>query len=94
MRPERISDADRQAAAILLFTRPRGYFDAERDAMQFDGQSPPPGVPATGAGIASSTLKLAAPTGRAVPAEFNGERLVGRTWSAVGQHVVVLELTY
>jgi triacylglycerol lipase len=94
MRPERLADADRQAAAIVLFTRPRGYFDAERDTMQFDDQTPPPGVPATGAGVASSTLKLAAPADRAVPAEFNRERLVGRTWSAAGQHVVVLELTY
>jgi hypothetical protein len=31
---------------------------------------------------------------RSVKAEFNGERLTGRTWSVANNHVVVLELTY
>ena len=57
-------------------------------------QAPPPGVPPTGAGVASSTLKLTQAADRAVQAEFNGERLTGRTWNAADKHVVVLELTY
>jgi triacylglycerol lipase len=33
-------------------------------------------------------------TGRSVTAEFNGERVVGRTWPAAENHVAILELTY
>ena len=94
LRAERIAEADRQSGAILTFSRPRGYFDAQRDKMSFDGQSPPPGVPPAGAGVSTSTIKLAQPADRAVTGEFNGERLTGRTWSAAGNHVTVLELTY
>ena len=94
LRPERIAEADREAKAITIFSRPRGYFDAERDKMNFDGQTPPPGVPPAGAGVGSSTIKLPQAVDRAVKAEFNGERLSGRTWSAADNHVVVLELTY
>jgi hypothetical protein len=94
LRAERIAEADRKTGAILTFSRPRGYFDAQRDKMSFDGQSPPPGVPPAGAGVSTSTIKLAQPADRAVSGEFNGERLTGRTWSAAGNHVTVLELTY
>jgi triacylglycerol lipase len=94
LRPERIVEADRDAKAITIFSRPRGYFDAQRDKMNFDGQTPPPGVPPSGAGVASSKIKLAVAADRAIKAEFNGERLTGRTWSAADNHVVVLELTY
>jgi triacylglycerol lipase len=31
---------------------------------------------------------------RAVVAEFNGERVVGRTWPLKENHISVLELTY
>ena len=94
MHPDRIADADRELKSIVVLSRPRGYFDAERDKMRFDGQTPPPGVPPSGAGVASSTLKLTQAVDRAVQAEFNGERLTGRTWNAAEQHLVVLELTY
>jgi len=94
LRPERIADAVRQAGAIVIFSRPRGYFDAQRDKMIFDGQTPPPGVPPAGAGVSTSTIKLPQAADRAVKAEFNGERLTGRTWSVASNHVVVLELTY
>ena len=94
LRAERIADADRQAGAILTFSRPRGYFDAQRDKMNFDGQTPPPGVPPAGAGVSTSTIKLPQAVDRAVKAEFNGEGLTGRTWSAADNHLVVLELTY
>ena len=94
LRPERLADADREAKAIVIFSRPRGYFDAERDKMNFDGQALPPGVPPTGAGVSSSTIKLTPAVDRAIKAEFNGERVIGKTWSAADGHVVVLELTY
>lgn len=94
LRPERIATADQGAEALVIFTRPRGYFDAQRDTMRFDGQSTLPGVPPRGAGVSSSKLKLSADAQRSVAAEFNGERLVGTSWPLAQGHVSVLELTY
>jgi triacylglycerol lipase len=93
MRPERIADADKAAAAIVIMTRPRGYFDPARDKMSFDGQSPPPGA-LPGAGVASSKIKPASAASRSVVAQFNGERIAGRAWPAANNEVAVLELTY
>lgn len=91
MRPERIPEADRNAPALVSMHRPRGYLDPVRDKMAFDGQTPPPGA-VVGAGVATSRIK---PTGlpRTVVAEFNGERVVGRSWPLAENHVSVLELT-
>ena len=94
LRPERIAAADQDAQAIVIFTRPRGYFDPQRDALRFDGQATLPGVPPVGAGMASSKLKLASAADRPITAEFNGEKLAGRVWPAAQQRVTVLELTY
>ncbi len=93
LKPERIADADRTAAAIVTMTRPRGYLDPTRDKMLFDGQSPPPGA-LPGAGVASSKIKLASAQARPVVAEFNGERVTGRPWPAAEGHVSLLEMTY
>nr|WP_145547345.1 alpha/beta fold hydrolase [Variovorax boronicumulans] len=92
LRPERVPDADRTAPALALMTRPRGYLDPARDRMAFDGQSPPPGA-LPGAGVAVSRIK---PAGlpRTLVAEFNGERVVGRSWPLADNHVSVLELSY
>jgi len=95
LRPERITPADNGASSVVVFTRPRGYFDAQRDTMRFDGKSPPAGVPPKGAGVSTSRLRLeggGAP--RAVTGEFNGERITGLTWPAASEHTTVLELTY
>jgi triacylglycerol lipase len=95
LKPERIVAADNGASSVVVFTRPRGYFDAQRDTMRFDGKSPPPGVPPKGAGVATSRLRLeggGAP--RAVTGEFNRERVTGLTWPAASEHTTVLELTY
>ena len=91
LRMERIAADDKNAPAIVTLSRPRGYLDPGRDKMAFDGQSPPPGA-VLGAGVASSKIK---PTGlpRAVVAEFNGERVVGRSWPAADNHVSILEIT-
>jgi len=95
LRPERVTPADGSAGAVVVFTRPRGYFDAQRDTMRFDGQSPPAGVPPKGSGVSSSRLRVAAAEPqRPVTGEFNGERLTGLTWPAAKEHVTVLELTY
>ena len=94
LRPDRILPADRDAKAIVIFTRPRGYFDAERDTMRFDGQTALPGVPPKGSGVSSSKLKLASDAQRAITGEFNGERVTGRTWPTAQGHMTLLELTY
>ncbi len=94
LQPERIGPADGEAKAIVVFTRPRGYFDAQRDTMRFDGQPTLPGVPPKGAGVSSSRRKLASDAPRAIGGEFNGERVTGRTWPAAQGHVTLLELTY
>ena len=86
--------ADRDASAIVVFTRPRGYFDAERDAVRFDGQSTLPGVPPRGAGVSSSKIKLTSDAQRSVAGEFNGERVAGQTWPAAQGNITLLELTY
>jgi triacylglycerol lipase len=93
LRPQRVTvDADRSAPALVILDRPRGYFDPDRDRMTFDGQNPPPGA-LPGAGVSSSRIRPALPA-RAVVAEFNGERIVGRSWPMAEGHVSVLELTY
>lgn len=92
LRPERIPETDRSGPALVIMTRPRGYFDPGRDRMAFDGQSPPPGA-VPGAGVSSSRLKPSGPQ-RSVVAEFNGEKVVGRTWPTASNEVTVLELTY
>ncbi|MEO8248337.1 MAG: twin-arginine translocation pathway signal [Burkholderiales bacterium] len=94
LRPERIADADRDAKAIVVFTRPRGYFDAERDTMRLDGKTALPGVPPRGAGVSSAKLKLTSDAQRAVSGEFNGETVTGLTWPAADGHMTMLELTY
>jgi hypothetical protein len=92
LRPERIPEIDRLSPSIVTMTRPRGYLDPARDKMAFDGVSPPPGA-VLGAGVSSSRIK---PAGlpRTVVAEFNGEKVVGRSWPAGENRVSVLELTY
>jgi len=93
MRPARIAAADMDAGSLVTMTRPRGYFGAGRDAMALDGKSPPgiaPGV----AGLSASKLKLDESTLRSVAAEFNGERIVVRSWPARENHVVFAEFHY
>lgn len=97
LRAERLAAADKVAAgqqgSVVTFTRPRGYFDLERDTLSFDGSTAPNGVPAKGAGVSASKLVLKDGGVRAIHAEFNGEKLVGRTWPAAQNHLVLLEVT-
>ncbi|MET0543631.1 MAG: alpha/beta fold hydrolase [Variovorax sp.] len=94
LRPDRILPADREARAIVILTRPRGYFDAQRDTMRFDGQAVLPGVPPKGAGVSTSKIKLDSDGQRAITGQFNGERVTGLTWPAAQGHMTLLELTY
>jgi pimeloyl-ACP methyl ester carboxylesterase len=82
------------AAAAVIMSRPRGYFGLPRDVVLLDGKEPTdvkPGVPTDSA----TTLKLPADgVGRAVPALFNEERIVARSWPAAENRIAVAELTY
>lgn len=93
LRAERAAAADKDAKSTITLTRPRGYFDAERDTMSLDGKALP-GVPPTGAGVSSAKLSLADEGVRPITAVFNGEQITGRTWPATENRVVVLELTH
>lgn len=94
LKGERIAAADRDGAAIVTLSRPRGYFGIPRDEISLDGKNPPPGIPAGVAGVSQSKLVLADGSSRAISGSFNGERIVGRVWPAAGNHVVTLELTH
>ncbi|MEO7337201.1 MAG: alpha/beta fold hydrolase [Caldimonas sp.] len=93
LRAERRADADKDAAAVVVLSRPRGYFGLPRDRIALDGVSPPAGIPTGSAGVSTAKAKPDA-AGRTVVGEFNGERLAGRAWPAADNHVVTLELTY
>lgn len=93
MRPARIADADRDAGSIVTFTRPRGYFGLGRDTMSLDGKALP-GVSAGVAGVSAAKLKLKEDAMRSVVAEFNGERIVARSWPARENRTVFAELHY
>jgi hypothetical protein len=95
MRPERLASADRNSQAMVIFTRPRGYFDASRDQIALDGKTDIPGVvKGVSAGNSTARIRIPETPQRAVSAEFNGEKLIGLTWPASQGHVTVLELTY
>ncbi|MFB9266194.1 hydrolase [Bradyrhizobium erythrophlei] len=86
--------ADAGAGAVVLMSRPRGYFGLPRDVVLLDGKEPAdvkPGVPTDSV----TTLRLpAAEAGRPVVAIFNEERIVARAWPASENRIAVAELTY
>ena len=93
LRAERLSAADRDVKAVVLMTRPRGYFGVPRDRIVLDTTNPPTGIPSGVAGISEARLRLAAATNRTVVGEFNGETISARAWPTADNHIVILELT-
>ncbi|MBR1223442.1 MULTISPECIES: hydrolase [unclassified Bradyrhizobium] len=89
-----LGSADSGAGAVVLMSRPRGYFGLPRDVVLFDGKEPKdvkPGVPTDSV----TTLRLPVEeAGRAVVALFNQERIVARAWPAAENRIAVAELTY
>ncbi|WP_295847713.1 hydrolase [Tardiphaga sp.] len=85
--------ADAGAGAVLLMSRPRGYFGLPRDIVLFDGREPTDvkaGVPTDSV----TTLRLPSPEiGRPVVALFNQERIVARGWPASENRITVAEVT-
>ncbi len=88
-----LGPADAGAGAVVIMSRPRGYFGIPRDVVLLDGKQPTdvkPGVPADSV----STLRLsAAEVGRPVIALFNEESIVARAWPASENRITVAELT-
>jgi pimeloyl-ACP methyl ester carboxylesterase len=86
--------ADAGAGAVILMSRPRGYFGLPRDVVLLDGKEPTdvkPGVPTD----SLTTLRLSAgEVGRPVVALFNQERIVARAWPASENKIAIAELTY
>ena len=89
-----LGPADAGAGAVVIMSRPRGYFGLPRDIVSLDGREPADvksGVPTD----TSTTLRLpAADVGRRVIGLFNEERIVARTWPAAENRIAVAELTY
>lgn len=89
-----LGPADAGAGAVIMMSRPRGYFGLPRDVVLLDGKEPTdvkPGVPTD----AVTTVRLpAAEAGRAVVALFNAERIVARAWPVSENRIAVAELTY
>ncbi|MGX1318350.1 hypothetical protein AB7M17_001803 [Bradyrhizobium sp. USDA 377] len=95
LRPARpLGPADKDAGAIVIMSRPRGYFGLPRDVVLFDGKEPAdvkPGVPTD----AAATLRLpAAEIGRNIVAQFGEERIVARLWQASENRIAIAEMTY
>jgi triacylglycerol lipase len=97
LRAERIADADKDAitnkGSIITLSRPRGYFDLQHDTISLDGQSRAPGLPASGAGLAASKIKLKDVPQRPIRGSFNGETITGQAWPAEQNHLSTLEIT-
>jgi pimeloyl-ACP methyl ester carboxylesterase len=94
LRAARPLGADAGAGAVVMMSRPCGYFGLPRDVVLFDGKEPKdvkPGVPTD----SLATLRLsAAEAGRPVAALFNQERIVARAWPASENRLTIAELTY
>jgi pimeloyl-ACP methyl ester carboxylesterase len=82
------------AGAVVMMSRPRGYFGLPRDIVLLDGKEPTDvksGVPTDGV----TTLRVpAAEAGRPVVAMFNEERIVARAWPAAENRIAIAELTW
>jgi hypothetical protein len=87
-----LAPAEAGAGAVVIMSRPRGYFGLPRDVVLLDGKEPTdvkPGVPTD----STSTVRLAE-TGRPVAAIFNEERIVARAWPASENRISIAEFTY
>lgn len=89
-----LGSADAGAGAVVMMSRPRGYFGLPRDIVSLDGKEPTDvksGVPTD----SLSTVRLpAAEIGRPVLAMFNEERIVARAWPAAENRITLAEFTF
>jgi pimeloyl-ACP methyl ester carboxylesterase len=93
LRPHLPGRKDTAAAggALVVLSRPRGFFDHAGDAIMLDGRriDGNPDVPH------ESTLRLELPLGpqRSIVAQYNGERIAAATWPLAERRVTVIEMT-
>jgi pimeloyl-ACP methyl ester carboxylesterase len=89
LRSQLLAKGDDAAGAIVIMSRPRGYYGVGRDKFSLDGKAPPginEGVPG------ASTGKLPFDTKpRTVLAVFNNETIAARTWPVKDNHIAVAE---
>ncbi len=95
LRPGRpLAPADAGAGAVVLMSRPRGYFGIPRDVVRLDGMDAK-GIAAGVPTDSVATLRLAAgESGRPVSAAFNEEKITARAWPAAENRIAIAELTY
>ncbi len=96
LRPARpLAGPDREAAGVVLFTRPRAYFGLPRDVVLLDGHEPDAGqVPRGVAASATVTARLSpSRLNTSITGLFNQQRLVGRVWPVAENRIAVLELS-
>jgi pimeloyl-ACP methyl ester carboxylesterase len=94
LRAARAVAPDETAGAVVMMSRPRGYFGLPRDVVLLDGKEPADvksGVPTDS--ITTARLS-AAEAGRPVVAMFNQERIVARAWPASENRISIAELTW
>jgi hypothetical protein len=84
---------DEAVGAVVIMSRPRGYFGLPRDVVLLDDKE----VTDVKSGVPTdsiSTVRLsAADAGRPVVAMFNQERIVARAWPAPENRISIAELT-
>jgi pimeloyl-ACP methyl ester carboxylesterase len=93
LRPAILAKDDAGAAAVVVMTRPRGYFGHGRDVFTLDGAVPASvneGVPGTSA----ARLRLPDAAPRSVVARFNDETIVTLAWPMADRHVSIVEFHY
>jgi pimeloyl-ACP methyl ester carboxylesterase len=91
LRPQPFAKGDEAAQAIVMMSRPRGYFGVGRDKFSLDGKIPPginDGVPGTSVGKLPFEGKP-----RTVVAVFNNETIPTRSWPVKDDHIAVAEFT-
>jgi pimeloyl-ACP methyl ester carboxylesterase len=88
-----LAPADAAAGALVVMSRPRGYFGLPRDVVLIDGKEPTDvqkGVPTDSV----TSLRLpAGEVGRTVIGLFNEERIAARVWPVSDNRFAVIELT-
>jgi pimeloyl-ACP methyl ester carboxylesterase len=89
-----LGPADAGAGAVVMMSRPRGYFGLPRDVVLIDGKEPKDVKPGVATDAVTTVLLPAAEIGRPVVGLFNGERIVARAWPASENRIAVAELTY
>ncbi len=83
----------KNAGAIVLLTRPRGYFGLGRDIFTIDGRVPD-GINAGVPGTSVAVMTFPAAPQKSVPASLNDEHLTVRTFPAADNQVVYAEFHY